>query len=245
MGLAVSAWGQPSAPNADGQKAILSRIREGAISYSDRLQDFVCIQITVRSAGSLGAHTRWKRLETLEQELTYVAHKEGHKVLKLNGKPPEAGRKIKGGYFQPGSEFGSYFRKVFDSKAQAEFDWDREEESGGRRMCVFRYRVPRATSTWSVTANGDEIVLGHHGLVHADCESGAVMRLELETELPEGKPVGIQADLQYGFAEIAGKEFLLPQKVEEIARYHSSLTKVEMEFRDYRKYGSDSTITFK
>jgi hypothetical protein len=68
---------------------------------------------------------------------------------------------------------------------------------------------------------------------------------KIEKEISDGKPVGIQADIHYGLVEIAGQEFLLPQTVEEIARYHGTLTKVEMEFRDYRKYSSDSTITFK
>ncbi len=245
VGLAISANCQPSAPDNAEQQAILSRIREGAISYADRLQDFTCIEITVRSAGGLGAHTHWKRLEQQELELTYVAHREGLKLLKVNGKPATAGKIKKGAYFSPGGEFGSYFRKVFDPKAQAEFDWDHEEALLGRRTCVFRYRVPRSTSTWSVTANADEIVMGHHGVVHADRQTGAVMRLQLETEISDGKPVGIQADVHYGLVEIAGQEFLLPQTVEEIARYHGTLTKVEMEFRDYRKYSSDSTITFK
>ena len=174
-----------------------------------------------------------------------MGHKERYQLLKLNGRPPQTGQKIKGGYFQTGSEFGSYFRKVFDPEAKAEFEWDREELSRGHRTCVFRYHVPRSTSTWSVTANGDQIVMGHHSVVHADCESGAVMRLELETEMSDGKPVGIQADLEYAFYEIAGQPFLLPKRVNEIARYHGSLTKVEMEFRDYRKYASDSIVVFK
>jgi len=246
-GLTLSAYGQPSTPDVAEQQSILSRIREGAIGYADRLQDFVCIEVTIRSAGGLGAHTRWKLLETQEQELTYVAHREGRKLLKVNGKAAtdDQKKKIKGGYFTPGSEFGSYFRKVFDPKAKAEFDWDHEEALPGRRICVFRYRVPRSTSTWSVTVNGDEIGLGHHGFVHADCGTGAVMRLQLETEISDGKPIGLQVDVHYGLVDIAGKEFLLPQAVEEIARYHSTLTKVEMEFRDYGKYSSDSTITFK
>ena len=49
--------------------------------------------------------------------------------------------------------------------------------------------------------------MGHHGVVHADRQTGAVMRLQLETEISDGKPVGIQADVHYGLVEIAGQEF--------------------------------------
>ena len=245
LGLAVAARSWQSTPGPGEREALIARIRESAITYADRLQDFICVRVTARSAGAVGAHTRWKRLETQEHELTYVGHREGHTLLKLNGKPPQAGRSPKGGYFQPGSEFGSYFSKVFAPTAGAEFIWDHEEQSGGRRVCVFRYRVPLSTSTWSVTANGDEIRMGHHGFVHADCDTAGVVRLQLETEISEGKPVGIQADIHYGPVPIGGKEFLLPVHVEEIARYRGQLTKVEMEFRDYRKYSADSSITFK
>jgi len=243
--LLISAYCQQLTPGSPEREAILSRIREGAISYADRLQDFVCNRVTVRSAGVVSPHTRWKRLEIQEHELAYVGHREQQRLLKVNGQPPESGQKIKGGYFSPGSEFGSYFQKVFDPAAKAEFTWDHEAQTDGGLVCVFRYSVPLSTSTWSVSANGQEFRLAHHGLVDASCDTGAVVRLRLETEAPNHEPVGIQTDIYYGSVQIAGKQFLLPVKVEEIARYLSQLTKVEMQFRDYRKYSADSTITFK
>ena len=243
--LAVAAQAQLPAPDKAAQETILSRIRETAIAYADRLQDFICIQATTRSGSDNPSHPHWKTLETLTQELTYFNHRESLKLLTVNGGAPGAAAKIKTGYYQPGGEFGSYLLKVFSPAAQAQFEFEGVESSSAAPVCVFRYRVPLATSTWSVTANGDEIRLAHHGRVHADCQTGAVLQLELETEFTDHKPVGIQADLHYSPVAIGTTEFLLPAKVEEIARYHSRLTKVAMEFRDHRKYSADSVVTFK
>ncbi len=43
---------------------------------------------------------------------------------------------------------------------------------------------------------------------------------------------------------IGEREFLLPQNAEEIVRFGNSLTKVEIQFQQYRKYESNSTVTF-
>src|SRR5712692_2926318 len=56
--LVLSAYGQPAAPDPAQQKAILVRIQEAALNYADRLQDFICTQFTVRSAGQSGTLTR-------------------------------------------------------------------------------------------------------------------------------------------------------------------------------------------
>jgi hypothetical protein len=39
-------------------------------------------------------------------------------------------------------------------------------------------------------------------------------------------------------------KFLLPQQATEIAPFGKTMTKAEMQFRDYRKYDSSSNITF-
>ncbi len=58
------------------------------------------------------------------------------------------------------------------------------------------------------------------------------------------KVIGTQLDLRYAPASIGGHEFLLPQQAVEVAPFGKTLTKMEMQFRDYRKYDSSSNITF-
>jgi len=229
---------------------LIPKMREAAIHYADQLQDFLCTQMTTRSIDEGSGGRYWKLLETRELELGYIAHKEHYRLLKVNGKTSDLEKRIKKGYFRPGGEFGTSLMRIFDPKAAAEFKWDHEESNGGQRTCVFRYRVPRTTTTMIMHADADRIPFAHHGFVSADCESGAVTHIHIESEpasfFRDGRlvPVGEQIDVRYGPTAIAAKEFLLPQQAVEIVLFYKTLTKVEIQFQQYRKYDSSSNITF-
>src|SRR5580704_11189084 len=62
------ASGQVSAPDAAEQKAMIARMREAAVNYADRLQDFLCTQLTTCSVDTSGSGKHWKALETQELE---------------------------------------------------------------------------------------------------------------------------------------------------------------------------------
>jgi hypothetical protein len=146
---------------------------------------------------------------------------------------------VKQGHWTPGGEFGSSLLYIFAAKVAAVFEWDHEESSAGMRACVFRYCVPVATSEYIINADQDHVKMAHHGFVTADCETGVVTRIQMETEPASVKrgghdlAIGMQLDLRYAL-----------QQAVEIAPFGKILTKVEMQFRDYRKYDSSSNITF-
>jgi hypothetical protein len=248
--LVLDTPGQVSTPGLAEQKAMIARMRDAAVNYADRLQDFLCTQLTTRSVDTSGSGKRWKVLETRELELGYVAHKEHYRLLKVNGKTTDMEKRVKKGYFIPGGEFGSSLRKIFDPQAAAQFAWDHEESIAGKRSCVFRYRVPVATTTMVINADADHVKMAHHGFVSADCDTGTVTRIQIETEpasvTRHGQQVaiGMQLDVRYGPTMIASKEFLLPQQAVEIAPFGKTLTKAKIEFQQYRKYESNSSITF-
>lgn len=244
--LASCAAGQaPSDP-----AAFIARMREAAITYSDRLQDFLCTQSMKRSTDNGSSSKHWKVLETQELELGYIAHKEHYRLLKVNGKTTDLEKRIHKGYFRPSGEFGTSLTRIFDPKAAAEFEWDHEENNDGVHSCVFRYRVPLATSTLIMASEEDRVKMAHHGFVSADCEAGAITRIQIETEPASvvrdwrDLAIGVQIDVSYRPTTIADKEFLLPQRAIETARFGNTLTKVEIEFTQYRKYDSSSNITF-
>lgn len=246
LALASCASGQaPSNPDA-----FIARMREAAINYSDRLQDFLCTQTTKRSTdnGSSGKH--WKLLETQELELGYIAHKEHYRLLKVNGKTTDLEKRIHKGYFRPSGEFGTSLMRIFDPHAAAEFVWDHDETNDGVRSCVFRYHVPLAASTLIMASDEDRVKMAHDGFVSADCDSAAITRIQIETEPASvvrdwrNIAIGVQIDIRYRPTVIAGKEFLLPQQAIETAHFGTTKTKVEIEFTQYRKYDSSSNITF-
>lgn len=244
--LALWAAAQVSPPDAAAQQAMISRIRETALAYGKSLQNFTCTQITARSIGPSADGSKWKPLETQELELFYVDHREHYKLLKVNGETTNLEKRIKGGYFRGRGEFGSALQNIFKPEANAAFVWDHAEGE----TCVFRYRVPQSTSTIVLTADRDQVQLGHHGMVWANCQSGAVMRFLTETDLGEVRrigrrvPLGLRIEVRYAPVAIGSEEFLLPQSAVESALFYKTWTKSEIQFLQFRKYDASSTVTF-
>ncbi len=248
--LACSAAAQSPALNAQQREALIQRMRQAALSYGDRLRDFTCIQKMTRSAGPSATGKQWKLLETQETELTYANRRENYRLLKVNGQTTGLEERIKKGYFKPSGEFGTALAYIFAPSAKAQFEWDRMDTSSGQRQCVFRYTVPLATSTIVLNVNLDRVQMGHHGFVHADCETGSVTRLNIETDVGRANvqghkvKVGRRLDVRYGPVTIGEVEFLLPQTAVDSALYYKTWTKAEIDFQQYRKYEASSTVKF-
>jgi hypothetical protein len=254
LASAPSLSGNPAsgAPESPDHTALIARMREAALTYLDRLQDFVCTQITTRSVDTSGTGKQWKLLEVQELDLNYVGHRENYVLLKVNGQSQDAEKRIKGGFYRPGGEFGSALGQIFEPKVNAEFTWDHEETAAGAPLCVFQYRVSQATSKWGMRYDADVVTFAHHGFVYANCDNGSVMRIQMESEpatiarkwyfKTHQLPVGQQLDVRYGPTTIGTKEFLVPEFVEEINRFGPHLTKVEIQFQKYRKFEANSKI---
>ena len=244
---AAQAPAPPIAATADDHAALIARMRQAVHVYSQGLEDFHCTKITTRSGDRSGAGSRWKQLDVQESEVSYVNHQEAETLLKVNGQSTNL--KIKQGYFIPGGEeFGASLMQIFASSVHAQFTFDHQESAGPQQLCVFRYRVPLETSRWAMSDGTQSVGFAHHGMVYADCDSGAVMRLHMESEPAEMHrlmfhiPVGERLDVSYRPTLIAGKEFLLPYSAEAIAWYDTDWTRAEMQFQNYRKFQSNSRI---
>lgn len=242
-------FAQASAPDEARRQGILERMKDAALNYGSRLQDFLCVEVVKRSTDA-GIVKHMHPLDTQEREVTYLNHKERYRDLTVNGKPASPTNQIKPGYFLGGSEFGEALNYIFAPKNAAKFEWDHVENSSTQRLCVFRYRVTTKDSTMVEFANGATIVLQHHGAVSADCESGMPLRIQLETEpatLAQNSSriaIGLKLEVQYAMTDIGGKQFLLPQSADELSRFGGTRVRVAIQFRDYRKYEASSAVTF-
>ncbi len=163
--IPIMLFAQPSdaPPDAAQQMAIVSMMREAALNYAGRLEDFLCTQLMKRSVDTSGSEKHYKLLETQELELGYVAHTEHYRLRSVNGKTTDLAKRVRKQYWIPGGEFGSALQGIFDPKAAATFEWDHEEPAAGMRSCVFRYRIPATSSTYEIQADQDRVKMAHHG----------------------------------------------------------------------------------
>ena len=238
-------WAQTAnAPLTLEQHTLVDRLGECARAYDARLPDFVCTRVTRRSRDTAGSGAQWKLLDTSEEELTMVKGHERYRLVKLNGKAVKPGAYLTSGFKSYG-EFGGLLRDIFGAGVDAEFGWERDEDSAGRRIAVFRFRVPRERSRCTVGDGAHTAVVGFGGLLYAAGDTGAVERMHIQTDEPEGvKAGGITTDVRFVEVTIAGERYRLPGQAEARIGYKGRLLKREMEFRDYHKYAADSSVVF-
>jgi hypothetical protein len=234
----------PPPPPAE-QKRIIDEVREYALSYVKRLPDFICTQVTRRYIDPSGMEF-WQRTDTITTRLTYFERKEDYKVLLVNNQMTEIPYDRLGGATSTG-EFGTLLREIFEPETDARFQWERWATLRGAKVHVFNFRVEQPRSQWRISYQRTmEVVPGYRGLIYVDANSPAVLRIMMEAEnIPQSFPIQQASTvLDYDFTEIASNTYLLPLRAVVRMREGKYLIKNEVEFRIYRKFGAETTITF-
>jgi hypothetical protein len=237
----------PPPPDSIAQAQILQEITEKAINYSRNLPNFLCLQVTRRYADQ-GSQGSFRLLDTIAERLTYFEQKENYQVISKDGIPTTGMKHDQLGGASSSGEFGSMLLEIFEPSSRTSFEWERWATLRGHRMHVYSFRVPQETSKYNIIAESvkREIVVGYHGLIYADRDTKQVMRITMSADdIPPDFPVQeVDLDLNYDMIKIADQEFLLPLKSELHSKDGRYLTKNETEFRNYNKYGTESSITF-
>jgi len=232
-------------PSAEEQTKLLQEMREYATNYSSQLPDFICTQVTRRYRDPTGLEF-WQRQDVITARLSFFDQKEDYKVVLVNSQPLETTMDRVGGATSVG-EFGSMLREIFDPKTETKFEWNRWAALGGRRVHVFEYVVPPGKGDFSIGYEGRGTVrTPYRGLLYVDRDQRTISRMTQEAyDIPVSFPIQqVLKVLDYDLVEISGSKFLLPLKSVVRAREAKMLTKNEVEFRMYRKFGADTAITF-
>jgi len=231
-------------PDSIEQKRIIDAVRDYARNYTKQLPNFICMQVTRRYYDPSGGDN-WATLDTITSKLTYFDQKEDYQLVNVAGTDKAVDYWSLGGTLSAG-EFGSQLRDIFDPASQATFDWDHWGKIRGHLCYTFSYYIDQPHSRYHVDyEKKDDIVPAYRGEVFVDKDSEMVLRSTLEPVLPADFPVK-QASivLDYDFTSIGDNQYLLPLKVLVLSRVGRVTTKNDVEFRLYRKYGTEAIIKF-
>jgi hypothetical protein len=232
-------------PSPAEQKQLIEELREYAMNYDKRLPDFLCTQVTRRFYDPSGLEY-WVNADTITAKLSYFQNKEEKKVLFVNNQYKDVDWDKLGGATSTG-EFGSMLREVFEPETDAAFQWERWGTLRGKRNHVIRYRVLQQQSKWTIVYEKSMSVRpGYTGLIYVDANTGMVTRVTLDAqEIPSYFPIQMaKTQLDYDYTDIGGSTFLLPLRAEVKMREGKFLVRNDIEFRNYRKFGADTSITF-
>lgn len=181
--------------------------------------------------------------------MSYSDEKESYKLLTINGRRTFLTYGAIGGVITEG-EFGSMLNEIFAGRSQTEFRWDHWTTLRKRPTHVYTFRVRRDKSHYRMTTGtrgrNDTAVLGQHGYVYVDGDTGRTVRILAEADgIPADFAVrGASTMLDYDFVEIAGRQYLLPLHAETRLKTLEMLTRNDVEFQSYRKFAADTTITY-
>ena len=230
------------------QASLLEKAREEAIRYSASLPNFICTEVVRRSEDPQG-RGRWRTTDTLMVKLSYFDHKEDYKLIQINGKPTVLEFLHAGGSLSTG-EFGTRLYSVFDPRSQGDFRWKGWSTVRKRRVARFSYRIAREYSNYLIQygpepTGPNAIIVPYHGEVDVDEDTHMVLRLIQEAEIPPDFPINAnESTIDYEFAVVGGWQYLLPARAQIKTRSGRYESANDVEFRDYRKFHSEATISF-
>ncbi len=244
--VAAAKPAQPPPPSQQEQDRIIAEARGNALAYTDRLPDFVCLQITRRYVDPSGLEMDWLKYDEIKTRVSYVEGSENYELVSVNNQLSNKDYQDLGGATSTG-EFGSMLREIFEPSTHAVFSWARHSLLRGHPVYVFNFRVPQPRSRWSLTyMKKDEIIAGYRGLVYVDKETERVLRVTMEAEdIPAAFPIReANSRLDYDYIDISGQQFLLPLKARVGMRESKLMSRNDVEFRLYRKFSAEATISF-
>jgi hypothetical protein len=249
IGLLVMCGGANAQRKLDEDQAILvEEARAEALHYADSLPDFLCTEIIKRQEDP-HSDNRWRPIDTLTVRLSYSGRQENYKLVAVNGQPTLLDYLFVGGALTTG-EFGTRLIALFAPESKAAFEWKGWTQQHGRRVAVLRYRITKESSSFRLQfgqapVGPNTIVVGYRGEVAIDEETHRVLRLTAQAEIPVGFPIRESTSMvEYDFKEVGGRKYLLPVRAESTTKSGNYKALNDVEFREYRKFHSEATITF-
>lgn len=242
----VLVWAQK--PDAVEAGAAIERARHKALEYAKSLPDFICTETVHRST----LNNRGRPAipdDKLTVKVSYSGRNEDHQLLAVNGKPTTQSFNSLGGTYGSG-EFGSMLASIFDPRSDADFRWEKSKTEGKLHLAVYFYVVSQSKSHYTLTMPTDhgvrEAFVGFHGQVEIDTDTDAVVHFSyIADQIPTDMQVtSASTKVDYAMAEVNGSHYLLPARSETVMSGRLYSVENRMEFHDYRKFASESTISF-
>ncbi|MBV9265128.1 MAG: VWA domain-containing protein, partial [Acidobacteriaceae bacterium] len=225
---------------------LLSRAQQKAGTYVQSLPNFICIERTERSVDPSGLG-RWHHKDNIAELLRYNDRQERRVTLEVNGRKSSLEREDFKGTLSYG-EFGGMFEAIFRPEAKAAFHWKQTDMLGNATVQVFSYNVTRDTSDFTI--RDDSGVAGKvafHGLLYIDETTNEIRRITMDAvEVPENFVIRTASfAVDYDYVDIGGHDYLMPVSGSmTVGKGKRGVVLNEIEFRDYRKYGAESSLRY-
>jgi hypothetical protein len=226
---------------------VIEKARETAAQFAGVLPNFFCQQITTRYESD---HPKqgWTALDIVTADVAYEDGHETYKNIKVGSKSVNKSMDDIGGTRSSG-EFASILEDLMSPYTNAIFKKGGTDTIHGRSTFVYNFEIPRERSHWRVEAPSQLYYPSSKGSIWIDKQTSRVLRIEQEARnIPILFPFDtVETATDYDYVRLATPEpYLLPVDAEVLSciRGSSNCSRNKIEFRNYRKFGSESSITF-
>ncbi len=244
---------QPGASEGGGRIApsgddFIDQVREAAFSFSETLPNYVVKQFTTRygTVATRGGRSNWQVLDNVTADVIEEDGNEKYKNILVNGKPPVRDVEKTGSWSR--GEFSSLQLDVLSPVTNADFHGKRSTTIVNRAAFRYEFNVQQPNSHWHMEAEGQSYQPAYTGSIWIDKENFRVLRIELSAvNLPRSYPLDqVESAVDYDYVLIGDGKYLLPTHSEALSCAHSSnsCTRNVIEFRNYKKFTADTSITF-
>ena len=225
---------------------VIAKAREAAASYSETLPNYLVQQMTTRYQSD-HPKSGWTALDVVTADLTYQDGSESYKNIKVGNKSVNKAMDEIEGTHSTG-EFSTLLEQLLGTYA-AKFRALGPETIRNRSALVYAFEVPRELSRWRIEAPSQLYYPALKGSIWIDKETSRVLRLEQQGRaMPALFPFDtIETSADYDFIRLGTSgPYLLPVEAEVLScqRGTSLCSRNKIEFRNYRKFGAQSDVSF-
>ncbi len=227
---------------------LIERARDAAFSFAETLPNYMVKQFTTRyqTEAAHGGQTSWHALDTVTADVVSEGGKESYKNILVNGKTPKEAIE-KSGTWSTG-EFASVLLDVFSPATDTDFHNKRSTMMLNRAAFRYDFAVEQANSHWHVYSSSESYRPEYSGAIWIDKENARVLRIELSARnMPRAFALDtVESAVDYDYVPIGDGRFLLPVHSEALSceRGTSICSRNVIDFRNYRKFGADTSVTF-
>jgi hypothetical protein len=235
-----------SQPIPLGDDPIITKARAAALEYSATLPNYLVQQMTTRYQSDR-PKSGWQALDIVTADLTYQDGRESYKNIKVGNKSVNTSMEEIPGTRSTG-EFSTLLEQLFEPGV-TKFRTGGQDTIHNRPAYVYSFEVTRELSRWRIEAPSQLYYPATKGSVWIDKETSRVLRIEQQGKaMPALFPFDtIEATVDYDFIRLGTTgPYLLPVESEVLScqRGTSICSRNKIEFRNYRKFGAETSITF-
>jgi len=226
---------------------LIRKAADTALDFTETLPNYVCQELMSRYQSETRP-ANWQALDVVGTEVVYENGKEDYRKVTVNGRLVNKKLEEVGGSWSTG-EFGTVLISLFSPGTAADFHYRKDTRVAGILTKEYDFTVTHPHSNWRISMGAQVYDPGYSGTVWIDPASARVMRIEMSARsFPSDFPTDdVESATDYEYIRLGdAKQYLLPVHSETLScqRGSNDCSRNVIDFRNYRKYTGESTITF-